>query len=489
MGKEAEDLTRHDKWLCMMYPRLKLLSKLLDSNGVIFISIGDDEMHNLKILCDEIFGKKNFLASLIWNTEGNTDNQLEIKVNHEYILVYLKNHSNKSLTIGNIIDPNTREDSNLWQGIADNNINKNNPRNPPVTVKLPIGFPSSEKTLSYDKKAVDTRFFEVAEEKRMITDDLKSKYKIENQSGLPVKLDNMIVKNHKLTSDCRIYGGLANHSKLKKFIENKCHPIKDGDGELRFYINANAAVRYERTRPKARNILSVLRNFGTTKKQKTSLKREYGITFNYPKPIDLVKYIISIGAEPKDAIVLDSFAGSGTTAEAVMALNKTSGNRKFILIEMEDYAETATAQRVKKAAINLQTNQAFDYYDLGKPLFIGSNNEFLNEEVGLQPIRQYVWYSETRSALASSPPAKGEYSPQAREGVSEPYLLGSKNDTAYYFVYEKDSLTTLDHEMLATIKTKAEQFVIYADNCLLSKDFMEKHNIIFKKIPRDITRF
>ena len=69
------------------------------------------------------------------------------------------------------------------------------------------------------------------------------------------------------------------------------------------------------------------------------------------------------------------------------------------------------------------------------------------------------------------------------------HFLGKFNDTAYYFNYEQDEVTTLDHAFLATMKTKAEQYVIYADNCLLTKDFMTKHHIIFKKIPRDITRF
>ena len=111
-------------------------------------------------------------------------------------------------------------------------------------------------------------------------------------------------------------------------------------------------------------------------------------------------------------------------------------------------------------------------------MLIGENNEHLNEAVGIDKIRQYIWYSETMTAF-SKPNAKTE---------SEHYL-GKQDQTAYYFYYEPDEITTLDHDFLATIKTKAEQYVIYADNCLLSKEFMAKHNIIFKKTPRDITRF
>lgn len=226
VGKEGEDLSRHDKWLCMMYPRLVLLHKMLAEDGVMFMSIGDDECASLRMLCDEIFGRKHFLACFIWNSEGNTDNQLEIKINHEYILLYARKFDNKSMALGNVIDPNTREDSNLWKGLADNNINKNNPRNPPVQITLPAGFPSAEKELFYKGKKLDEAFFAEANGSRFISDTLKKKYGIENLSGLPVKLDDMVIEEHKLKHDCRIFGGLANHSKLKEFIKNGFAPVQ-----------------------------------------------------------------------------------------------------------------------------------------------------------------------------------------------------------------------------------------------------------------------
>ena len=115
-------------------------------------------------------------------------------------------------------------------------------------------------------------------------------------------------------------------------------------------------------------------------------------------------------------------------------------------------------------------------YELGEPLFLEDGN--LNERVGTEKIRSYIWYSETHTS----------FSPLS-EGLGEISFLGKNNDTAYYFYYKPDEVTTLDHAFLATMKTKAEQYVVYADNCLLTKDFLTKHHIIFKKIPRDITRF
>jgi adenine-specific DNA-methyltransferase len=206
--------------------------------------------------------------------------------------------------------------------------------------------------------------------------------------------------------------------------------------------------------------------------------------FTYAKPLSLIQSLINQFTKSHD-IILDSFAGSGTTAHAVLNLNKQDGgNRKFIMVEMEEYAETITAERVKRVIKGYSdkegTGGSFDFYELGKPLFVGDNNEFLNEEVEIEKIRGYIWYSETRESRKSL-----VFSPQSENQ----YYLGLHNETAYYFIFEKNALTTLDYDTLSTIKTKAGQYVIYADNCLLPKDFMMKKNIVFKKIPRDITRF
>src|SRR5437868_3260442 len=109
VGKEGETLDRHDRWLCMMYPRLSLLKQLLADDGILFVSINDIEGGPLELITREIFGSRNFFARLIWNTEGNTDNQLEVKINHEYILMFLKDVKSKAGAVGNVVDPNTRE--------------------------------------------------------------------------------------------------------------------------------------------------------------------------------------------------------------------------------------------------------------------------------------------------------------------------------------------------------------------------------------------
>ena len=193
----------------------------------------------------------------------------------------------------------------------------------------------------------------------------------------------------------------------------------------------------------------------------------------------MIERILQIATD-KDSIILDSFAGSGTTAHAVLNMNKQDGgNRKFILIEMCDYAETITAERVKrvingygdgKKAVD-GTGGGFTFYELGETLL---NGDLLNENVGADKIREYVYFTETKQELENKP--------------DEPYFMGKYLDTAYYFYYEKDSVTTLNHKFLTTVKTIAESYVMYADRCILSDTELEKFHITFKKIPRDIAR-
>lgn len=202
-------------------------------------------------------------------------------------------------------------------------------------------------------------------------------------------------------------------------------------------------------------------------------------TFDTPKPSRLIEFILKIASDP-DSIILDSFAGSGTTAHAVLKANAADGgNRRFILVELMDYVDTITAERVKRVIRGYGEGKSavpglpgnFSFYELGQMLFDG---EVLNEDVGEDKIREYVYFMETKQQLTPS----GE----------EPYLLGTHVGNAYYFYYERDRATTLNREFLHTIKTSADHYVIYADLCVFTEEELERYRITFKKIPRDITR-
>ena len=169
-----------------------------------------------------------------------------------------------------------------------------------------------------------------------------------------------------------------------------------------------------------------------------------------------------------------------------MKLNAADGgNRRFILIEQEDYAETITAERIRrvmngygegtKAALGL--GGSFDYYTIGEPLFLEDNN--LNEDIGVEEIRKYVSYSENIAAENQL----------AIDNEHSPHVLGIQDETAYFFYYESDRATTLDLDFLSKLKFRPKEMVFYADICLLNKQQLQKYRIVFKKIPRDITRF
>jgi adenine-specific DNA-methyltransferase len=262
--------------------------------------------------------------------------------------------------------------------------------------------------------------------------------------------------------------------------------------------------------------------------------------FETVKPTRLIDRILHVATDD-DSIVLDSFAGSGTTGHSVIkANNRDNGNRKFILIELMDYADSITAERIRRVidgysydkrvtttvfdqainirhlknsklldeanlsktiaeqtydevkspkikdghlvveAITIENNTVpglsggFDYCELGEQLL--TDGQFINESIPDDVIADYVWYMETRQ------PKRDE------TDDNDPYYLGTSNNTAYYFYYEKDALTTLDTGFLARISIKAENYIIYADQCAINDDELKRSGITFKKIPRDISR-
>ena len=443
VGKDGEDLTRHDKWLCMMYPRLKLLHKLLAKDGAIFISIDDNEQAHLRLLCDEIFGANNFVGNIPWRKRtAKSDVSFGFSQDYEMILSYAKS-SNYNAGI---------------EGGTRKYIESPDLPNRPWRIH--------DLTKQCTAEERPNSFFTMVNPKTgkeypanplrvwAITTDTFPKYLAENRIVFPDDYDFLTITK----------------PAFRYFKEEDIKKAGDSFGFVS--VSSNLPKEVGMTQDGTKEITSI---FG---------RKE----FNFPKPSSLIEHLLKITTSlDKNALILDSFSGSGTTAHAVLNLNKQDGgNRKYILIEMEDYADTITAERVKRVIngfgekdnkIAEGTGGSFNYFQLGEPLFL--EDDVLNEAVGLENILKYIWYSETRTA----------YSPTKHSLVKENYRIGSKDQTDYYFYYTKDAVTTVDYDFMAKIKHKASQYIIYADNCLLEKDFMLKHHIIFKKIPRDITRF
>lgn len=424
VGTEGEDLSRHDKWLCMMYPRLCLLKKLLKDDGVIFISIDDNEQAHLKLLCDEIFGLNNFIGNIIWQKKYTQSNDAKYLSNtHDFILCYAKRKEKFSF---NLLE-RTPEQLQAYKN-PDNDIRG-------VWMSQPIQVKTPSEAYIYE----------------IVTPVGKSFYPPRGRSWQFSK-----ERYEELVKDNRIWFGEdgGNVPRIKKFLSE----VKGGVTPRTIWLHEEV---------------------GHNDEAKRTIKQIFpDRVFDTPKPERLIERIIKI-ASNNNAIILDSFAGSGTTAHAVLNLNKDGGNRKFILVEMEDYADSITAERVRRVingyADTEGTGGAFDYYELGAPLFREDGN--LNEEVGEDKIREYIFFSETQQNLPEAIP-------------DDKYLLGNLYGTAYYFYYERDSLTTLNQETLRRIVTKkAEQYIIYADTCTLTEEEMSRLCVIFKKIPRDIKLF
>ncbi|HCM6617011.1 TPA: site-specific DNA-methyltransferase [Klebsiella pneumoniae] len=298
----------HTDWLNMIYPRLKLAKNLLSENGIIFVSIDDIEASKLKIIMDEIFGEENFLAQFVWRTDGNFDNQAKIKNCHEYILLYAKKEIN--FPHPPVVDPNIPKGSKLFKPEIRNTIVKNGPKNPSSKITLPVGFPC----------------------------DITSGRVNCAKNTWPIYHSDAEISDNKLTKPLVIESGWSSKELLLDFIKNNCNPIIDSKGqETSFVLSQTGTIEVVKKRSDSQShVVSVLNGFGGTQKATAQLD-EIGACFaGYPKPLDLISYIIQMIAKGDD-IILDFFAGSGPTGHAVMLQNaKDRCHRKYILVQIPE---------------------------------------------------------------------------------------------------------------------------------------------------------
>ena len=458
VGKEGEDLTRHDKWLCMMYPRLKLLQKLLADDGVIFINIGEDEHANLKLICDEIFGVRNYVTDFGRQMKSGGAKGHYYTPSLDYVLTYAKNIDLlpyfRAIMTQQQIDVfykfTQEEGPRKGEKYGEERLFKSSLEaraNQRYYIQCPDGtfaIPPGETTPDELKEGLIVTPLKTDKVWKWIY----PRYKQELDAG------NIIFKRTNTSGLVDEHG-----NQCKWNIYNK---LWLSEQQEKGVVPSNLITGYEN-------------------RQSAAELKKLNLDFNYAKPIHLIEYLLTISQMEKDAIVLDSFAGSGTTAHAVLNMNKADGgHRKFILVEMMDYADSITAERVKRVIHGYGegknavegTGGNFSFYDLGEPLLVG---DCLNEAVAPEKIREYIWFMETKQPYA--PPSSGN-----------PYYLGKHNSTGYYFYYEPQRVTVLDYTFLATITEKTSGTIIYADRCSITEDKLAQMGIVFKKIPRDISR-
>lgn len=363
----------HSAWLSMMYPRLYLARNLLRDDGVIFISIDDNEAASLKVLCDEVFGEGNFLCQFAWRTDGNFDNQAKFKRCHEYILAYAKNENSFPHPIA--VDPNTPSDSKIFRPEIRNTIVKNGPKNPTSEVILPKGFPAA---------------FQVGKIKP-------------RQDAWPHVLDEIVVVDGLLTKDARVFSGWSSKDLLEAFIANGCNAINDSKGQATaFEVIESGAIEAVKVRGSPSHVISVLTGFGGPQKATASLQTLEVPFTDYPKPVGLIKYLSSM-VSGNDFISVDFFAGSGTTAQSIMELNaEDGGNRQCISVQMPEVLDETseaykagyrtiadiTRARIDKVIAKLKAEQPKKTADLACAHFT------------LAPSSFKVWRSDVGSADA-----------------------------------------------------------------------------------------
>ena len=325
---DGEDLERHDKWLCMMWPRLHLLKELLADNGVIFVSIDDNEQHHLRMLMDEIFGEENFSATIIWQKIFSPKNTAKhFSQDHDFILVYARDLSRWT--------PNQLERSE--QALSRYKNLDNDPRGPWSSSDLTARNYYSQGTYE-------------------VTSPSGGKFKPSVGNYFRVSPERF----DELNKDGRIWWGPdgKNMPRLKRYMTE----VKTGVVPQTLWLYNDVG----HTQGAKQELVSLL-----------EFERSEDV-FNTVKPSSLIKRMLQIATED-DSIILDSFAGSGTTAHAVLALNKEDGgNRKFILVECEDYADTITAERVRRVikgvpgardkSLQEGLGGSFTYCTLGAPV-------------------------------------------------------------------------------------------------------------------------
>ena len=543
VGKEGEDLSRHDKWLCMMYPRLALLQKLLHPQGAIFISIDDNEYTNLKAICDEIFGKNCFVANVSWQRTYSVRNDKDgIAVIVEHILIYSKEPNWIPLKLERTDDmdanyANPDNDYAAWASVIPTAPSASSHQGMVYAIQQPITgellYPTTGRCWSFGQEEM-LGFMNGWCEYELR--DLGDEAKRAEICGVSVDEIRKNIKGIVLKHDLN-----TSREKAKEIYNKGPWPkyffTKGGLGGIR---RKTYITEVEGKIPT--NYWS-FDEVGHTDEAKKELKEIFGgkSPFDTPKPTRLIERILDIATDD-NSIILDSFAGSGTTAHAILLANmKKHSHKKFILVELMDYADTTTAYRVKKAITgykatmkheeeiynkkltikNLTKAESFlkeaetviekeqgNYAEISKPKLqdncikviasrvtdgfvegLGGSFDYyelgkplfkdgnLNEEVSEEDIRHYIYYTEAKQPLT-------------RERKGRSYLLDTLNGTAYYFYYKRNQLTNLSIDTLNEIvEERSSQYIIYADTCTIDEETRNELNVVFKQIPRDIKRF
>ena len=443
VGKEAEDLSRHDKWLCMMYPRLVLLREMLREDGAVFISIDDNEVQHLRGMMDEIFGRQNFVATIIWQKMFSPKSSARhLSEDHDYVVLYARN---ADAWRPNLIPRSSTQDRRYKNPDSD-------PRGPWTSGDL-----SARNFYSLGTYPV------TCPSGRLISGPPRGTYwRVRKEKFL------------ELEADRRIWWGRSGNNvpRLKRFLSE----VMGGMVPQTIWFH---------------------REVGNTQEAKKEVVgicdfEDSASVFITPKPSRLVRRILEVGTD-KESLVLDSFAGSGTTGHAVLALNKADGgNRSFLLVEIEEkVARAVTAQRLARAANGYTPRGGngraavdglgggFRYCTLGEPLF--GDDGRLCKAVTFDDLAHHVFFTETGEPLPK--PVNGKRSP----------MIGVHNGTAYHLLFNgimgdkrPGGGNVLTGSVLTSLPKHSGPRVVFGEGCRLGADRLKREGVTFKQIPYEI---
>lgn len=437
---DGEDLERHDKWLCMMWPRLQLLKELLAEDGVIFISIDDNEQHHLQFLMQETFGSHSFVGTAIWKSRNTPPWARTFGTNHQYVLVFGDETSMQ-------LRPRPEGSGGFSNPDGD-------PRGPWRLDPLDGGNIKGGRW-------VDSLYYPIVN-----PDTLEEHYPRGNWVHNQGTISQMI-------KDSRIlFGKNGKGRPMRKKFESE---IKDGITWPTLWLNDSHD------------------SFPTTADASMELDVIFDGSnqFDTPKPVGLVQRVLRIATD-KDAIVLDSFAGSGTTAHAVLALNREDGgNRRFILVECEDYADTITAERVRRVIAGVPgakderlrdgLDGAFTYCTLGDP--IDAERMLQGESLpSFADLAAHLLYTATgRTAEGIAEPA-----------AEAPFFRDA--DTDFYLLYRPDlewlrsNEAMLNDHLARRIDSRGRSAVVFAAGKYMGQKDLTTCAITFCQLPFELFR-
>jgi DNA modification methylase len=457
VGKEGEDATRHDKWCCMMYPRLMLLKELLNDEGSLFVSIDDNEAGTLRFLLDEIFRVDKPLATFVWKRRSATGMRGDpVSVDHEYVYLYAKDPTRVSLT-------------GLLRSEADYPLEDQGRR-----------FASTDLTIGMTEEDRPNQAFTIQNPRtgKKYPHNPDRVWRFEPEAMKTVIKQNLVIWPDEQP-------GEMERPRYKTYFDPKQPKIKP----VSSWIESTAASAQNSEEDE--DLVTI--SSGLNSEGGRILKRILGEKrFSYPKPPSLLRSLIRI-ATSADDIVLDSFAGSGTTAQAVLDLNAADKQRrKFILVQLkhdtkeQEKEEFNVCARVAAARVrNLMTGYtyttnegkkvkvdgvggSFNYSRIGDPLF-GEYRDLGQKLPKFEDLAKYIFYTETSREcdLKQIDEKTGFIGSTEAAGGTSYYLFYTPNNK------EDRELSTKTLDVLLK-KDKNRTWVIYCEKIWLHADTLRK---------------